>query len=340
MYFWHSAEVLLNRKDASLGPKKSGHDLVHLPANEVPKNMTAKLDMDMNEDQQHFGNNSKLAIQAYALRFLKYSSSSVSSPQAEAPATPDMISDSGIMDISWDENLTEESLFYPVPLGAMETYRRSIESYLIQTEKTGSSKQEEVEISVYDAGAEFGYDDFVCDEEERETSTYYFPGAFEDSKSSKLNQKKWKKIKSYLARPYEMGAYFPHRHCAQQSMLIRKRPASSLNVNPIPMKCVRTGSRQRVLSPFSSAPAAGSLQGPTKTDASSGDTNSFQDDQNTLNEGFQIQKSMEVVIGITRVLQYRPNPQILCFSIPFPNRGLPITSGFPFQVSVLPSLPT
>lgn len=61
----------------------------------------------MNEDQQHFGNNSKLAIQAYALRFLKYSSSSVSSPQAEAPATPDMISDSGIMDISWDENLTE-----------------------------------------------------------------------------------------------------------------------------------------------------------------------------------------------------------------------------------------
>ena len=29
------------------------------------------------------------------------------------------------------------------------------------------------------------------------------------------------------------------------------------------------------------------------------------------------------VIGITRVLQYRPNPQILCFSIPFPNRRLP-----------------
>ncbi|KAG4138937.1 hypothetical protein ERO13_D07G163200v2 [Gossypium hirsutum] len=306
MDFWHSAEVLLNRKDASLGPKKSGHDLVHLPANEVPKNMTAKLDMDMNEDQQHFGKNSKLAIQAYALRFLKYSSSSVSSPQAEAPATPDRISDSGIIDISWDENLTEESLFYAVPLGAMETYRRSIESYLIQTEKTGSSKQEEVEISVYDAGAEFGYDDFECDEEEGETSTYYLPGAFEDSKSSKLNQKKWKKIKSYLARPYEMGADFPHRHCAQQSMLIRKRPASSLNVNPIPMKRVRTGSRQRVLSPFSSAPAAGGLQGPTKTDASSGDTNSFQDDQNALNEGFQIQKSMEVesIMDLERQLPY------------------------------------
>ncbi|MFQ6620046.1 hypothetical protein Gotur_000816 [Gossypium turneri] len=325
MDFWHSAEVLLNRKDASLGPKKSGHDLVHLPANEVPKNMTAKLDMileilyflshlsvqhvmeqDMNEDQQHFGKNSKLAIQAYALRFLKYSSSTVSSPQAEAPATPDRISDSGIIDISWDENLTEESLFYAVPLGAMETYRRSIESYLIQTEKTGSSKQEEVEISVYDAGAEFGYDDFVYDEEEGETSTYYLLGAFEDSKSSKLNQKKWKKIKSYLARPYEMGADFPHRHCAQQSMLIRKRPASSLNVNPIPMKRVRTGSRQRVLSPFSSAPAAGGLQGPTKTDASSGDTNSFQDDQNTLNEGFQIQKSMEVesIMDLERQLPY------------------------------------
>lgn len=45
MDFWHTAEVLLYRKDSSLGPKKSGHDLVHLLANEVPKNMTAELDM-------------------------------------------------------------------------------------------------------------------------------------------------------------------------------------------------------------------------------------------------------------------------------------------------------
>ncbi|EOX93924.1 Helicase/SANT-associated, putative isoform 4 [Theobroma cacao] len=310
MEFWHSAEVLLNSKDSSLGPKKCDHDLVRsrvIEANEVSENKTAELDMDTNKEQQAPGKNNELAIRAYALRFLKYSSSHVPSLQAEAPATPDRISDLGIMDISWDEHLTEESLFYAVPSGAMETYRRSIESYLVQTEKTGSSVQEEVETSVYDAGAEFGYQDFVYDEDEGETSTYYLPGAFEGSKSSKLNQKKRKNpMKSYPARPYEMGADLPYGNCAQQSMLIGKRPASSLNVGPIPTKRVRTGSRQRVLSPFSSAAAAGGLQAPAKTDASSGDTNSFQDDQSTLHGGFQIQKSMEVesIADFERQLPY------------------------------------
>ncbi|XWS36570.1 hypothetical protein CRYUN_Cryun20dG0096000 [Craigia yunnanensis] len=296
MEFWHSAEVLLNNKDANLGPQNCGHGLAGSRANEVTENKTAELNMDTDkEEQQQPGKNNELAIRAYALRFLKYSSSPVPSPQAEAPATPDRISDSGIMDISWDDLLTEESLFYAIPSGAMETYRRSIESYLVQTEKTGSSMQEEVETSVYDAGAEFGYDYFVYDEDEGETSTYYLPGALEGSKSAKVNQKKrMNSMKSYPARPYEMGADLPYGNCAQQSMLIGKRPASSPNVGPIPTKRVRTGPRQRVLSPFSSAAAAGGLQAPTKTDASSGDTNSFQDDQSTLHGGFQIQKSMEV----------------------------------------------
>ncbi|XVF32192.1 hypothetical protein REPUB_Repub17cG0060900 [Reevesia pubescens] len=295
MDFWHSAKVLLNSKEASLGPKNCGHDLVGSRVNEISENKTAELDMDANkEDEQHTGKNNELAIRAYALRFLKYNNSPVPTLQAEAPATPDRISDTGIVDISWDEHFTEESLFYAVPSGAMETYRRSIESYMVQTEKTGSTVQEEVEASVYDAGAEFGYDDFVYDEDEGETSTYYLPGAFEGSKSSKVNQKKQNSMKSYPARPYEMGADLPYGNCAQQSIFIGKRPASSLNVGPIPTKRVRTGSRQRVLSPFSSAAAPGGLQAPTKTDASSGDTNSFQDDQSTLHGGFQIQKSMEV----------------------------------------------
>ena len=66
------------------------------------------LEQDANkEEQQHAGKNNELAIQAYALRYLKYNSSPVPSLLAEAPATPDRISDSGIMDISWDEQLTE-----------------------------------------------------------------------------------------------------------------------------------------------------------------------------------------------------------------------------------------
>ncbi|XVF72246.1 hypothetical protein PTKIN_Ptkin12aG0105000 [Pterospermum kingtungense] len=189
--------------------------------------------------------------------------------------------------------LDMESLFYAVPSGATETYRRSIES-LVQNEKTGSV-QEEVETSVYDAGAEFAYDDFMYDEDEGETSAYYLPGPFEGSKASKFNQKKRKNsMKSYPARPYDMGADLPYGNCAQQSMLIGKRPASSLNGGPIPTKRVRTGSRQRVLSPFSSAAATGGLQAPTKTDASSEDANSFQDDQSTLHGGFQIPKNMEI----------------------------------------------
>ncbi|GMJ09005.1 hypothetical protein like AT3G24880 [Hibiscus trionum] len=296
MGFWHSAEVLLNSKDRSLGPKNSGHDLVGSRANEVTESKNMELDMDMNKEQQkHPGKTNDLAIRAYAIRFLKYSSSPVPALQAEAPATPDRISDVGIIDIPWNEHLTEESLFYSVPSGAMETYRRSIESYLVRNEKTGSSAQEEVETSVCDDGAGFGYGDFVCDEDEGETSTYFLPGAFEGRKSSKLNKEKRKNpMKSYPSRPYETGADLPYGNCAQQSILIGKRPGSSLNVGSIPTKRVRTGSRQRVLSPFSSAAAAGGLQAPTKTDASSGDTNSLQDDQSTLQGGFQIQKSTEV----------------------------------------------
>ncbi|KAH1081534.1 hypothetical protein J1N35_021295 [Gossypium stocksii] len=295
MEFWHSAELVRNSKDRSLGPNNCGHDLVGSRANEVTENKNAELDMDIHKEQQeHPGKNNEFAIQAYAVRFLKYNSSPVPTLQAEAPATPDRISDSGITDISWSEHLTEESLFYSVPSGAMETYRRSIESYLVQTEKTGSSAQEEVETSAYDDGAEFGYGDFVYDEDEGETSTYYLPGAFEGRKSSKLNKKRKNPMKSYPARPYEMDADLPYGSCVQQSVLIGKRPGSSLNVGPIPTKRVRTGSRQRVISPFGSAAAAGGLQATMKTDASSGDTNSFQDDQSTLHGGFQMQKSNEV----------------------------------------------
>ncbi|MBA0758426.1 hypothetical protein Gotri_021424 [Gossypium trilobum] len=317
MDFWHSAQVLLNSRDASLGPKNCGYDLVGSQADEVLKNNNAELNMifeilyfmshlfvqhvmekDTNkEQQQHPGNDNELAIQAYALRFLKYSSSSVPSRQADTAATSDRIFDSGIMDSSWDEHLTEESLFYAVPSGAMETYRRSIEFYLVQTEKIESNVQEVVETSAYDAGAEFPYGNFVYDEDEGETSMYYLPGAFQGSKSSKLNQKKrtMKIMKSYPpARSYEMGSDLPYGKCAQQSTLMGKRPASGPNVGPIPTKRVRTGPRQRVLSPFSCAAAAGGLHAPTKTDASSGDNNSFQDDQSTLNGGFQIEKSTEV----------------------------------------------
>ncbi|GKV00672.1 hypothetical protein SLEP1_g13329 [Rubroshorea leprosula] len=300
MQFWHSAQLLLNNEEASIGPKNCGHDLVRsgaADANEVSKDKTGELDMDTSKefDQKHPRKN----IEGYAQRFLKYNSSPVPSLQAEAPATPDRIFDLGIMEVSWDEHQTEESLFYAVPSGSMEAYRNSIESYLVQTEKTISA-QEEVETSAYDAGAEFGYHESAYDEDEGETSTYYLPGSFQGSKSSKANQKNRKhSIKSYTTGPYEMGADLPYGNSAirsqQQSMLLGKRPPSSFNAGSIPTKRIRTNSRHnRVMSPFNGAPAPGPLQTPAKTDASSGDTNSFQDDQSTQHGGSQIQKSMEI----------------------------------------------
>lgn len=109
-------------------------------------------------------------------------------------------------------------------------------------------------------------------------------------------QKKHKnRIKAYTQRSSEIGTDFPYVHYstgAHPSTLSGSRPAN-LNVGTVPTRRLRTASRQRVVSPF--AVVTGTVQALAKTDAaSSGDTNSFQDDQCTLLVGSQLQKSMEV----------------------------------------------
>ncbi|XP_024966252.1 chromatin modification-related protein EAF1 B-like isoform X3 [Cynara cardunculus var. scolymus] len=229
----------------------------------------------------------RIGIQGYAMRFLEYNSSQVQYNATQAPATPD-----SIMDLSWEDNLTEENLFYTVPPGAIEAYRKAIESHLLQFERTGSSMQDEVDTSGYDAVA-----DNAFEEDEGETSTYYLPGVFEGSKSTKNAQKRRKHFKFYGARSHEMGGDLSLMQSAertvgtQPSVLSGKRSASSLNVS-IPTKRVRTASRQRIISPFN-AGTSGCIQAPNRTDASSGDTNSFQDEQSTLHGGSQIPNNME-----------------------------------------------
>ncbi|KAK4441008.1 Chromatin modification-related protein EAF1 B [Sesamum alatum] len=238
-----------------------------------------------------------VAVQAYAVRFLKYNDSNNVYNQAEVPLTPDRVSDMGIIDLSWEDNLTEENLFYTVPPGAMEMYKSSIELYASQCERIGSSMQEEVETSACDANADFGSQDNAYDDDE-ETNTYGMPMAFEASKSSRLGQKKRKHLThAYGVRSYEVSSGILPMQCAENkavaepSALLVKRPGGSLNVS-IPTKRVRTASR-RVISPFS-AGASGCIQVPNKTDASSGDTNSFQDDQSTLHGGSLVPNSLEV----------------------------------------------
>ncbi|KAG8641941.1 chromatin modification-related protein EAF1 B isoform X2 [Manihot esculenta] len=295
MQFWHSAEMLLNKDDQSVGLTHLKQDSRTFDGNEFPKYKLMKFDKETCEEleMQNAGKNFECPIQGYAVRFLKCNSSAVPSLQAEAPATPDRIADSGFIGTSWEPHLTEESLFYAVPSGAMESYRISIESHLVQCEKSGSSMQEEVDTSMYDAATEFGYCENAYDEEEGETSTYYLQGVFEDSKQAKHDQKNRKNfMKSYSGRSYEVGPDLSYGYCttgSQQNTLVGKRPVNNLHVGPVPPKRVRSvASRHRFTSPFS----AGVLT-PAKTDASSGDTSSFQDDQSTLN-GSQIQKSVEV----------------------------------------------
>ncbi|CAK8541399.1 unnamed protein product [Lathyrus sativus] len=300
MQFWHSVELLLDKDVPDHSALGGSVESKIVDSNEASRDKRKSSEMVLETNNYLKGQNPrknvKLKVHSYALRYLIDSRSHGISSQAEAPTTPDKIFDSGTVDMSWEEHLTEESLFYRVPHTAMETYRKSIESHFLQCEKTGSSIQEEVETSIYDTGAEFGCEEVAYDEDEGETSTYYLPGTYESRRSLKSLQKKHKnRIKAYTQRAIEIGTDLPYAHYstgAHPSILSGSRSAN-LNVGTVPTRRLRTASRQRVASPF--AVVTGTVQALAKTDAaSSGDTNSFQDDQYTLHVGSQLQKSMEV----------------------------------------------
>lgn len=143
--------------------------------------------------------------------------------------------------------------------------------------------------------AYIGSQGFAYEVDEGETNAYDRSVPLDCNKSSRFPQKTPKiHLKGYTGRPYDVGAdilFTENRVGNHQSVLQGKRPASTLDVS-IPTKRVRTASRQRVVSPFG-ATAAGCVQLPIKTDASSGDTGSFQDDQSTLHGGSHM-NSLEV----------------------------------------------
>lgn len=57
----------------------------------------------MQEPSKEMGKN----MQRYAVRFLKYNNSLGPQLQAQAPATPERLSDLGITEMSWEDHLTE-----------------------------------------------------------------------------------------------------------------------------------------------------------------------------------------------------------------------------------------
>ncbi|XP_047973294.1 chromatin modification-related protein EAF1 B-like isoform X3 [Salvia hispanica] len=236
-----------------------------------------------------------LAVKAYAVRFLKHNNFNVSDNKTEEPLIPDRVSDMGILG---EDSLIEENLFYTVPVGAMETYRLSIISQFARCENIVKIAQEEVETSAYDANADFEAHHIPYDDDEGDISLYDMPMTFHSSKSSRFGQKKRKHlIHAYGVRSYEVSSdilpmqYAENKVVDQPTALMVKRPGGSLNVS-IPTKRVRTASR-RVISPFS-AGTSGCIQVPNRTDASSGDTDSFQDEQSTLRDGSFVPNSLEV----------------------------------------------
>ncbi|KAH9622601.1 hypothetical protein KSS87_021568, partial [Heliosperma pusillum] len=161
--------------------------------------------------------------------------------------------------------------------------------------RIGNSTQEEVVTSTHGAAAECEYE--VNDYEENEgENLYYQHGALHTGKPSK---KKLKIIKSNAARSYKYGGDFGYGHCAEtrngptQLNVMGKRPANNLHGDPIPIKRMRTASRQRVVGPFGAGPV-GVTPVLSRADASSEDTNSFQDDQNTSHGGSVGPRGLEV----------------------------------------------
>ncbi|BBN00892.1 protein Mp1R-MYB14 [Marchantia polymorpha subsp. ruderalis] len=88
-----------------------------------------------------------LPVQNYAIRFLKESMGSDVGAQAEAPCTPERISEANsVLDPLWEDQFPEEPLFYLVPDGASRAYR-----ILIETER--SSLEIEHEQTLHDHAA-------------------------------------------------------------------------------------------------------------------------------------------------------------------------------------------
>ncbi|XP_024009658.1 chromatin modification-related protein EAF1 B isoform X2 [Eutrema salsugineum] len=262
----------------------------------VPEETSVGIDKETCQESNRENGRKYLAVgvREYASRFLKYNNSSIPYHSA-APSMPNYICDPEILDVSLVDQFTEESLFYSVPSGAMMVYQKSIETHIARCE-SGNSMQEEVDTSGYDAAGDIGYDVTAFDEDEGETSAYYLPGAFECTKSFNLSHKKRKNLmKSHSARSYDIGADVPYVNYTggSNSSNLMKRPTSNINVGSVPTRRVRTASRQRIVSPFGCT-TSGNLPAPSKTDGSSGDTSSFQDEQSTLHGGNFVQKGTEV----------------------------------------------
>ncbi|ONM40660.1 Chromatin modification-related protein EAF1 B [Zea mays] len=249
-------------------------------------------------------------IQSFALRFLEYNiNASEFLPLAEAPSTPDRLNDFGILKVP--DQLSEANLFYGVAPGAMQAYRESMDRLLIyNNKKIGDTVlKDDYEPSTYASVTDVPMENAYGDDES-EAHTYLLPGAYNGGLASKNSHKKKHHLPQRMngARSYEIGVDSPYEplylesKSGNQQLLSNGKQTDFLS---IPIKRIRTAARQRVVSPFP-AGASGTPQFTNKTDASSGDTNSCQDDQSSLHGGSFSRKNADIesTVDFDRQLLY------------------------------------
>ncbi|URD79467.1 HSA [Musa troglodytarum] len=302
MHFWNEAEVI---HTGDMAPN-AVHD----------KCESDRLRLSNINGTEIERNQGRVSVLDYAVKFLKHNSSTASyAILAEAPTAPKRQNDATNLKIPCEDQLSEESLFYTIPPGAMQAYRESIESQWLHCKKFGNSlHQDDCETSNNSVAG--GTQDNIYDEDEGETGTYLLPGTFEGGLSSKLSHKKQKHMrqKSTVTRLNEGGTHLSHephleiKSGNQPFILNGKRTLNTFSLGSIPTKRVKRATRQRVVSPYPCG-VNGPLQVTTKTDVSSEDTSSFQDDQDSLHGGYMHRKNLGVgsTMDFEKQLQYDGN---------------------------------
>ncbi|XP_020525107.1 chromatin modification-related protein EAF1 B [Amborella trichopoda] len=298
MHFWHVAEVIHSR---ICGSCNGLHEVCSEESSRLENEDDCRSKNDLIQDSKHV-QTSGSPLQGYALRFLQYHNSQDTSDGAEAPVTPEQVSDARVLEISWDDQCSDETLFYMVPQGAMDIYRSSTEVCWASCEKPESvtHREDSETFSWFDAAPDFGAREIAVDEDEGETEEHCLPSSFDGSKSSKTALQKKKGLPKFArsgdARVLNMLSYglCSESKYENQPLLAGKRASSSLNVGSIPTKRIRTAaSRQRILGPFGMG-TTGGAHAANKTDASSGDTSSFQDEHSALHGGSHTRRTIEV----------------------------------------------
>ncbi|KAL6881980.1 hypothetical protein ACP4OV_011452 [Aristida adscensionis] len=307
MNFWRSIDTL-----RSSGKMPKPMPMEQSNGQEEKKLSDVKEETQQDDDsleQEKSSLSLRSPIQRYALRLLEYNSSaSECLSLAEAPPTPDRLNDIGILKVS--DQLSEPNLFYEVAPGAMHAYRSSVERlYEYNKNFSNTVLKDDYEPSTFDSVADLSMDNTYGDDE-CEARAYLVPGTSDSGLASKFSHKKKHPLHLRMngARPYETGADLPYEPFSesksgnQQVLSNGKRTIDFLS---IPIKRIRTAARQRVVSPFPSG-VAGTPQFTSKTDASSGDTNSCQDDQSSLHGGSFTRKNADIesTVDFDRQLLY------------------------------------